>query len=542
MRLARSAIIKAIITGDSAGLKDALTGADSALGRFRSSVTGADSVGGKFKAGWASASESIQANAGKLAIVGGAALVKFGLDAVTAFTGLAKSTLDASAATGIGVESMSRWIAVADDFEVSSESLVKGVGRLDKTIVSNAKSFDALGIATKDASGATRDADQILIDSLVTLGQLTNATDRVTVGTQLFGKRFEALAPIVGKTRAEYEKMLGAVSDGQVITQDEIAQAEAMRLAKDQLSDALQDLSLNAGKALVQLTPLVVKAAEFIEIVGKLGDQIGGVKLGEVTEDFYKMRSGVEAAGLSWADWFEKLTTGQATMADLEAAIAATSYSTEHMGIEASDAAAQTDKLTQAAADLAGASAKVPPHLQDMAREGNRAKGAIRDLDSATKALLGALNADVALINFKERVGELATEAFTAEAGSDAQRKAVDLLKITMIEYVSSLEGVPTSKKTEIIAQIKAGELQAAQAQIDLLTAPKIIPVTVSLQGIPGQQALKDFTTAAAKQAVQPGGAKKNGENAGINIGVMNITDGRTIATELNTTAALYGR
>ena len=537
--MGRSSIIKAIITGDTDGLKAALTGADSALGRFKSSVTGADSVGGKFKAGWASASESIQANAGKLALVGGAALVKFGLDAVTAFTGLAKTVTDASAATGIGVESMSRWIAVADDFEVSSESLVKGVGRLDKTIETNAKNFDALGIATKDASGATRDADQILLDSLVTLGKLTNETDRVTVGTQLFGKGYEALAPIVGKTRAEYEKMLGTVSDGQVITKDEIAQAETMRLAKDQLNDALKDISLNAGKALVQLAPLVVKAAEFVEIVAELGDQIGGVKLGGVTEDFYAMRAGVDAAGLSWADWFEKLTTGQATMADLEAAIAATSYSTEHMGIEAADAAVQADKLTQAAADLAGASAKVPPHLEDMAREGNAAKSAVAALDSKTKALLGTLNADVALINFKERVGELATEAFTAAAGSDEQRKALDLLKIEMIEYVSSLEGVPTSKKTDIIAQIEADKLQEAQAEIDVLTAPKTVPITVSLQGVPGAQALKDFTYQAAKQAVS---SKATSTGAGIYVENMNVSDGRSIHNELNTALALGGR
>src|SRR5512144_695534 len=94
------------------------------LNDFTSSIKGADGVVGKFKAGAGSAFSSIAGNGALMAtgIAGaGAAVAAFGAKAVMAFTTTAKSAIDLSTATGLGVEQSSRWIAVADDYEVGAE-------------------------------------------------------------------------------------------------------------------------------------------------------------------------------------------------------------------------------------------------------------------------------------------------------------------------------------------------------------------------------------------------------------------------------------
>ena len=59
--------------------------ANQSLGSFKRSIQDADGAAGKFKAGVGGAFDAIKANAGNLAMVGGAALIAFGTKAVGAF-------------------------------------------------------------------------------------------------------------------------------------------------------------------------------------------------------------------------------------------------------------------------------------------------------------------------------------------------------------------------------------------------------------------------------------------------------------------------
>ena len=75
---------------------------------FGASVREADGFTGKLKAGWASASESIKANASMLALAGGAALIAFATKAVAAFESVAKAAVDLGKQTGLSTEEASR--------------------------------------------------------------------------------------------------------------------------------------------------------------------------------------------------------------------------------------------------------------------------------------------------------------------------------------------------------------------------------------------------------------------------------------------------
>lgn len=231
--------------------------AQTSVQRFRTSVADADGMVNKFKAGAASAFSSVVANAGAMAVGAGAAIATFALKSVNAFTDVAKAAIDGSAATGIAVEDFSRWIAVADDMEVSAEQLTMGLGRIGKTLDSG--KWEKYGVATRDASGQARNANDILLDTFDMLGRISNETERARVGNELFGRGYANIAPLIGKTRQEYERYLGAVEDGQVVTAEEAASAERTRLAIDRLQDSVREISLVLGES---LAPVVADIAD----------------------------------------------------------------------------------------------------------------------------------------------------------------------------------------------------------------------------------------------------------------------------------------
>jgi hypothetical protein len=106
------------------------------------------------------------------AAVGAAA--KVGLDAVHAFEDTAKAAINLADATGLSTEQASRWIGVGDDFQVTAEALTMGIGKIGKTL--DGAQWDKYGIATHNAAGKAREANDILLDAFVKLSNVTNAT------------------------------------------------------------------------------------------------------------------------------------------------------------------------------------------------------------------------------------------------------------------------------------------------------------------------------------------------------------------------------
>lgn len=246
---------------------------DEAIGgmrRFRQSVADADGFMGKFKAGASSAFGALKQHSAEAALAAGVALVAFGVKAVQAFEDAAKAARDLGDATGLTTEQASRWIAVADDMGVGADQLSTAFGRVAKTL--DAKVWESYGIATRDASGRARQANEILLDSFDVLAQTTNATERARIGNELFGRGYANIAPLLGKSREAMEAYLRSVERGQVITAAEERKAERMRLAQDALADAFGEVQLAVGEVLVELAPLIeamagatTAAVEFFE-------------------------------------------------------------------------------------------------------------------------------------------------------------------------------------------------------------------------------------------------------------------------------------
>lgn len=264
-----------------------------ALKNFGNDFRNAEGFANKFKVAGGGALEFVKGHAVQLAAVGGAALVGFAVKALGAFEDVAKAAKDMGTATGLSTEEASRWIAVADDFEVSGETITKALTSVVKSL--DASKWDKYGISTKTASGELRSTNDLLIDGLTRLSRIDNATERAAAGNALFGKSYKDLSPLIGHTRAEYEKMLGSVEKGQVITDAESAKAERMRLAQDAFADALNEVTLAVGQQVAKLVPyleLITKIVQKAEDIGDLAiplpDLDGGGSFREALDNITK--------------------------------------------------------------------------------------------------------------------------------------------------------------------------------------------------------------------------------------------------------------
>lgn len=281
---ARSTFL-AIVKGDAS---QAITEFKKLEGTVTKSTHGASGSVGKFQSAMQGLKAELKSAASSPLAMGVAltAVAAGGLKAANAFSDLAKQARDLGAATGLSIEQASKWIAVADDFGVSADALQTGIGRIGKTLES--AKWAEYGVATRDASGSALSANEIFVNALDTLGKITNETERAKVGNELFGKGYANLAPIIGSTRAEYERMLSSVSDGQIVTAGEAERAEKWRLAQDRLGDALGDLVMAFGSAVAAAGPLIDVIAAIVEKTAALVDITGEKSLSEPLTKFSK--------------------------------------------------------------------------------------------------------------------------------------------------------------------------------------------------------------------------------------------------------------
>lgn len=280
-------------TGASGGLKSSLGEAEGAFSSFKGKAVGAlDSVG---------------ISAGVLKVAGAAGVVEFGLKSVEAFTNTAIAARNLGTATGLTVEDASRWIGIAKDMGVNADTLRAGLGKVSKTL--DDTKWSAYGIATHDAGGQARSVNDILLDSFDKLGKISNETERARVGNDLFGKGYATLAPLIGGSRDELEKMLGSVEKGQVITGSELKTAEKMHEAEQQLKQAFAEVTLALGEQLAKLSPLLEGFAKGIGLIGKIVDL--GTGVGDTStkyKDFSKLLANTDSVQTT-IDALGQLTT-----------------------------------------------------------------------------------------------------------------------------------------------------------------------------------------------------------------------------------------
>lgn len=453
---------------------------------FGGSIRDADGTMNKFKAGASSAMDSVKANAGAFALAGGAALVAFGVKALGAFTDMAMGARDLGAATGLAVEDASRWIAIADDMGLTAGDLTAGLGAITKTL--DADKWEKYGIATRDAGGNARDANAILLDTFDLLSKETNLTERARLGKELLGKGYASLAPMIGKSRAEYEKMLGAVEDGQVITQKELEKAQRMAQAQDSLSDALNEVTLAVGQYVAEMAPTieamssaVTTAIEWKEALGPIPQAINAIinPVGGLIDGYGMLSDEIDTNSMSLEELTKLMADNNITGKDA-AGVLEGWHKANGTVTESTDTLADAVEAAAVAAEDAAAKEKaLADALLKLRDDALNAASSMWDVEEATLAADGKYAEYVASltdgkttmaeyrqsqIDQVQSLTDLAVkeaEAKGAVAGSregvrlqiaalEDMRAKYPLLSADIDAYILKLKAIPTSVHTSI--------------------------------------------------------------------------------------------
>jgi hypothetical protein len=500
-------------------------GAKKSLSDLRSEVGGAGGLFGKVSAAAGGLSEVLSGPMVAGLGAAGAALTA----AVGKFTGTAKAAKDLGDAVGLSTESASRWIAVADDFQVSAGDLQSALGKTLKSL--DGKPWRDYGIATRDAAGNVRDTSEILVDALAKISSLSTEQARAKAGTDLFGKGWGAVAPLVGHTRDEYEKMLGAISDGQVITEREAARAEQMRLAQDALSDALGDVTIAVGQfaasmypAINQLAAATEQASKFVDVLNKIPGGMNTViglldpnPIHQWSTAYNAAREEVDLTGVSAKQLFDILSDGKTSVEDQhklwqawadshpETAVERVDRSQQDWNDTLDDTGGKTREVTEAVDK-----AKVAMVALSGATDG--AKASADQLDRTWSNLKGTVSDDQAWLDVQDSFDDMqakAKEAWdaTAAGAADAEQKnrdyqrAVDASKQKVIDYGREVLGLPPERVTEILALIDNGSVVTVEEQLRELTAVRTVAIKPILLGgnlgLPGATSTRPGGTAA---------------------------------------------
>lgn len=224
---------------------------------------------------------------------------------------------------GITTEELSKLAYAGELADVSLETLVGSLGKLTKAQAAaldstskNARVFEALGIAVKDADGNLRSSSQVLADFAEKFQQLGGSPEAVAAGFQIFGRSFQELIPLLSEGRAGIE---GAADElerfGGVISTETGKAAEEFNDNLSRLKVQFQAIFAQVAQqvlpTLVQLTKdlsdlakdgnLAANAVTLITAAVDLG--VGALKLYNAAVD--NVSIAIEQAIKSYEGWIE---------------------------------------------------------------------------------------------------------------------------------------------------------------------------------------------------------------------------------------------
>lgn len=212
---------------------------------------------------------------------------------------------------GVTTEALSRLAYAADLSDVSLEQLQGGLARMTKYQAEAAQgnkeataTFEAFGIAIKDAEGNLRDTEAVLQDFARVFAALPDGPEKTALALRVFGKSGAELIPLLNEG-ADGMKRLADEADrlGLTISTKTGKDAEALN---DELTTLKASLAGVANRILKPLLPELLKLSEAFQGLGEDGanstnfaDKMGR-DLAEATKSIRLMIQEIEYLREAW--------------------------------------------------------------------------------------------------------------------------------------------------------------------------------------------------------------------------------------------------
>ena len=412
-----------IITSlEDTGIKNA----KAAFNDFKSAVGKAEGGMGKFKAGANVALDAVKANAGNLALAGGAALVGFAAQGIKAFQDLALSAGKFADATGLAVEDASRYMEVAGDLSIPVDAVEGAIGRLNKTIGADPDKVRDLGVDLVYLADGSVDVNETFLNTIDRLKKIKDPAEKARVAAQLLGKGWQSMSELINLGADDLRKSLKGVSSSQVIDPAELKKAKDFRDTMDDFGDTAKDLSIALGQFLIPILSDILKIVD--GMVSGIGD----------TWNYLQKQWDKTYFATAWDDINE---TVDMVVADIKTGFSdlwsmfsdkkeVIPVFAEDMRLAREDTEDFKDAIKKARLDA------ILPFNNAV----NGMSTALINADNAWQVLTGNLDQEVALDNAKDKLKELESAAKRA-FGSGAQAD-IDAYEQQAAEFVAMLSAI----------------------------------------------------------------------------------------------------
>ena len=455
-----------------------LKSAQGAFDTFRSKVAEAEGGMGKFKAGAGVALDSVKANAGMFAAAAGGAIAGFALKAIGDFQDLALNVDEFRNKTNLTLDQSSRWASYAGDLGIESDAMIKVFDKLGKAATDQIPAFEELGVEIAFGPDGATDIEETFFRVTTALNKIEDPAKRAKLQAELFGKGWMDASEIINSSVEDMKTSLAGVGDFELIDEEEIEKAKDLRAAQDRLGDALANISVTIGEALIPALTLATETlAPLIELLGDLNLEVatdankpGGmikeyVKAWDSLNDPIKFLTG--SAGFELLSWFIDDT---------------------------SDTAKNQAQIVDQ--DMVNAWKNGYGAMIDAKNASSDLTDALIDVDDALADLKGNVDERQAWRNLQDeldRVKDAAIKAFT-EATPAALRDseaALDRARLKVGEYIGEIDSIPEDQKTEFIAMLDTASVQQIEAILAHLARAREVPFMPSVT--PGQGGISEI-------------------------------------------------
>lgn len=454
------------------------------LAQFKTKLSEAEGGFNKLKVAGGAAFDAITKSPAALAGAA-SAVVAFATTSIKKFEETALAAGKFSDATGLSVDEASRWIEVAGDVGISTDTLQTAFGRMEKAIASNRQAFGDLVVTAKDGSV---DLNATFLNVIKRLQGIKDPIERANEASKLFGRGFQSLAEILGTSADDLKDRLAAVSEQKVINEDELDKARKLREAMDNLNDVFEDVQIQVGQALVPALTQVADSLAALEGAAKTGNKAlepVGISLGDIWHEAEKTFNPLEKVTSFFTDpvWGK----GKDNVVSLKDAIKDTGQGAGIFSATLPPVTEQTKQLGDAAGTAAlkvGVLAKgfqsgvdiINAALGRLDLEDQVADTAKAIADMKEKSLLAFDAAKKGASDAKDK------QAAYDQSVRDTQRSLFNMLA-PLAAVKDGVNGIPASKVTSIKADIDSGSYERALNRLEILSRNRTADLFIVTHG-----------------------------------------------------------
>lgn len=245
----------------------------------------------------------------------------------------------AASQAGMDVETYQSWQYASRFIDTSVDDISKSVRKVEADLKASTddvlKTFNQLGVATRNADGSVRDATAVFFDTVDALGRVEDATQRGIYAQTLLGTHYNMLNPLIEAGSQAYKDMAEEGMRVAVVDEEQVKKLGELNDAREKMDAVLtktkETLLGEIAPAFTTITDGITTAAEafneFLEseegraAMAELNEALSGVIGSFLGEDngkgtFQDIVNGATKAVNTFTDAMTWITNNKDTVKD----------------------------------------------------------------------------------------------------------------------------------------------------------------------------------------------------------------------------------